>query len=136
VTDQEIAEHSTTDEVEHSILQLENLKAQKKEIETEIADIEKYLDKTLDEAHTFEDDEARVTATVVRGYTDTFDDHLISTRYKKIWDAVTKQRIDKALYLDAVRTGLIRPEMHRRFFHRTPKKPYVVVTRRKVGESE
>ena len=76
---------------------------------------------------------AQVSATVVRGYVDRFDDHLISTRYKDIWETITKRVIDKDMYLDAVRAGIITPEMHNRFHHEVPKKSYVLVTRIKRG---
>jgi len=136
MTDDEAQEHNSTEEVERSILELASLKEQKKEIEAEIADIEKYLDKALEKEHRFEDGPDQVSATVVRGYVDRFDDHLISTRYKTIWDVVTKRVIDKALYLDAVRIGTITPELHTKFHHSVPKKSYVMVTRIKHEEDE
>jgi hypothetical protein len=135
MTEQESAEHER--QIEKDILRLEELKDQKQEIEAEIADIEKYLDKTVDKDHSFEtEDGARVTAVVVRGYLDRFDDHLISTRYKGIWESITRRKMDKALYLDAVRSGVISPELHKRFHTQVPKKAYVLVNRTKPEGSE
>jgi hypothetical protein len=135
VTEQEVMEHSSTDEIEAEVIRLEALKKQKKEIETEIEDIEKYLDKAVEKDITFENEDSRVTATVVRGTVDRFDEHLISTRYVAIWNLITKRRVDKSMYLDAMRSGVITPEMHKRFHATTPKKTYVLVTRNK-RESE
>jgi hypothetical protein len=129
-------EHSSTEEIEAEVIRLESLKKQKADIETEIADIEKYLDKALEKDISFEDDDDRVVATVVRGSVDRFDEHLISSRYTKVWDIITKRKVDKTLYLDALRNGAITPEMHKRFHVSIPKKSYVLVTRNKREASE
>ena len=134
MTDDEAQEHNSTEEVERSILELLLLKEQKKEIEAEIADIEKYLDKALEKEHRFKDGPDQVSATVVRGFVDRFDDHLISSRYTVIWDVITKRVIDKGKYLEAVRVGTITPELHAKFHHSAPKKSYVVVSRVKQEE--
>lgn len=118
-------------QVIQEVVELERLKKRKKEIEDEIADIEKYLDKTVEKFVEFNDEETGeyVHATVVRGTTDKFDEHLMSTRYKRLYTLVTKRVVDKSLYLDAVRSGAISPELHARFHHEVPKKPYVKITR-------
>lgn len=130
MTTDEVEEHSSAEEIRREIERLEALKLERAGIEAEIADIEKYLDKALDKDFRYKDEAKNesVVATVVRGTLDRFDEHLISTRYKRVYTAITKRSIDKTLYLEAVRTGLITPEMHAKFHHTVPKKSYVKIT--------
>lgn len=117
------------EEVRREAVRLEDLKRQKADIEKEIDDINAWMDKNIEASVTFDDDDAAVFVTPVRGFIDKFDEHLISTRYKRIWANITKQVVDKQKYLDEVRSGHITPEMHAKFHHQTPKKSYVKVTR-------
>lgn len=138
MTDDEAREHNDTEEVIREIKRLDSLKREKTLIEAEIADIEKYLDKAVEKTVSFDDEEhgEKVVATVVRGTIDKFDEHLISTRYKRIWSSITKRVVDKQLYLNEVRSGHITPEMNARFHHEVPKKSYVKITRNKREVSE
>lgn len=137
MTDDEVREHSDMDQIQREALRLETLKKQKSDIEAEIADIEKYLDKAIDTSVMFDDEETNdsVLVTIVRGTVDHFDEHLISTRYRAVWMAVTKRVIDKQCYLDAVRSGAITPQMHAQFHHEMPKKAYVKITRHHRGDA-
>ena len=129
MTDDEAREHSGAEEIERSVLELENLKQQRDEIKKEIADIEEYLDKTVEKSYTVDDGDDRVVATVVRGYTDKFMEHLIETRYPKVWTVITRRVVDPKLYKDAIRVGTISEEMHMQFMVSVPKKTYVLTSR-------
>jgi len=129
MTDEEAMEHNDAKDLEIEILRLESLKQQRDEIILEIKDIESYLDKVVAKDYTVDDGDDRVVATVVRGYTDKFQDEVISKEYPEIWEIVTKRVADKKLYLQAIRDGKITEDMNTRFVISVPKRSYTLITR-------